>query len=77
MQDMLKEGIIQPSSNSFASLVVLVRKADGSWCLCVDYRALNTNMVKDKFPIPLIDDLLDDLQGTKIFSKLDLHSGYH
>lgn len=50
-----------------------MRKADGSWHLCMDYPALNKNTVKDKFPTPLIDEL----QGAKFFSKLDLHSGYH
>ena len=77
VQDLLDQGVIRPSSSPCGLLIVLVMTKDGTWRMCVDYRDLNKIMIKNRYPLPRIDDLLDQLKDAVFFTKLDLRSGYH
>ena len=77
MEELEGKGFIRPSVSPWGAPVLFVKKKDGSLRLCVDYRELNKVTIRNKYPLPRIDDLFDQLQGSKVFSKIDLQSGYH
>jgi hypothetical protein len=77
LDDLLAKGFIRPSKSPWAFPVLLVEKKDGTKRLCVDYRDLNRLTIKNKYPLPRIDVLFEQLRGVKVFSKIDLNSGYH
>ncbi|MCO5567952.1 hypothetical protein L7F22_021648 [Adiantum nelumboides] len=75
--DYVNRGYIKPSSSPWASPILLVKKKDGTMRMCVDYRGLNSVTIKNKYPLPRVDELFDQLQGACYFMKIDLRSGYH
>ena len=77
LQELLEKGFIQPSVAPWGDLVLFVKKKDGTLRLCIAYRQLNKLTVKNKYQLPKIDDLFNQLKGASIFSKIDLRSGYH
>ena len=77
LEELLEKQFIRPSVSPWGAPVLLVKKKDGSFRLCVDYRQLNKFTIKNKYPLPRIDDLIDQLRGASIFSKINLRSGYH
>ncbi|KAM0044345.1 putative nucleotidyltransferase, Ribonuclease H [Helianthus debilis subsp. tardiflorus] len=77
LQELLDRGFIRPSFSPWGAPVLFVKKKDGSFRMCIDYRELNKVTVKNRYPLPRIDDLFDQLQGSSFYSKIDLRSGYH
>ncbi|KAD2394393.1 hypothetical protein E3N88_41370 [Mikania micrantha] len=77
LQELLDKGFIRPSYSPWGAPVLFVKKKDGSFRMCIDYRELNKLTIKNRYPLPRIDDLFDQLQGAQYFSKIDLRSGYH
>ncbi|GKA89485.1 hypothetical protein Tco_0811297, partial [Tanacetum coccineum] len=77
LQELLSKGLIRPSSSPWGAPVLFVKKKDGSMRMCIDYRELNKLTIKNRYPLPRIDDLFDQLQGATYFSKINLRSGYH
>ncbi|PKI67619.1 hypothetical protein CRG98_011999 [Punica granatum] len=77
LQKLLEKGFIRPSVSPWGAPILFVKKKDGSLRLCIDYRQLNRVTVRNKYPLPRIYDLFDQLRGATVFSKIDLRSGYH
>nr|GFB60849.1 putative reverse transcriptase domain-containing protein [Tanacetum cinerariifolium] len=77
LQELSDKGFIRPSSSPWGALVLFVKKKDGSFRMRIDYHELNKLTVKNCYPLPRIDDLFDQLQGSSVYSKIDLRSGYH
>jgi len=77
LEELLEKQFIRPSVSPWGAPVLLVKKKDDSMRLCVDYRELNKETIKNRYPLPRIDNLMDQLVGAEVFSKIDLRSGYH
>ena len=77
LEQYLERGWVRPSSSAWGAPVIFVRKKDGSMRMCINFRMLNQRMVRDSYPLPRIDDLLDRLARARFFSKIDLRTGYH
>nr|GFC50688.1 putative reverse transcriptase domain-containing protein [Tanacetum cinerariifolium] len=77
LKELSDKGFIRPSSSHWGASVLFVKKKDGSFRMCIDFRELNKLTVKNRYPLPRIDDLFDQLQGSSVYSKIDLRSGYH
>ena len=77
MEELVSKGFVRPSTSPWGAPVLFVKKKDGSLRLCIDYKELNKVTIRNQYPLPQIDDLFDQLQGARVFSKIDLRLGYH
>ena len=77
LQELLDKGFIRPSTSPWGALVLFAKKKDKTLRLCIDYRQLNRVMIKNRYPLPRIDNLFDQVRGARVYSKIDLRTGYH